>query len=91
VAHLRQDEGDIEADCAIGTALGRIMSACIVNQDLPHQARSYDQKMGPVLSVKWPLVDNPQVSLVDQRRTLQKCAPGARAANGAAQYRAAAL
>ena len=69
--HLGQNERGIEIDFAIGTALGGAMTARVVHQNLPHQARGHRQKMGAIFGVKGSLVEQPQISLVDQSRALQ--------------------
>ena len=69
--HLGQNERGIEIDFAIGSTFGGAMTARVVHQNLPHQARGHRQKMGTIFGVKGPLVEQPQIDLMDQSRALQ--------------------
>src|SRR5215510_1239723 len=46
--------------------LGGSATAGMVDEDLPHQARCHGQKVGPVLRVEGPLVQQAQVGLMHQ-------------------------
>lgn len=48
-----------------------MLRAGVVDQDAPHQLRSNSIKMCAVLPLGAPLIDEPEISLIDQRRWLQ--------------------
>ncbi len=43
----------------------------MIHQDLSHEARGQREEVGPIFGLKYRLVDQSQVSLVDQRGALQ--------------------
>ncbi len=49
----------------------RLMSARVIDQDASHQLRSNPEKVGAVVPVHLPLIDQLEVRLVDQRSRLQ--------------------
>ena len=69
--HLGQEEGSIEFDSAVCAPLGGTVAAGMVHEDLPHKAGRNGEKMRTVVSIKGPLVQQPQVRLVNQGCALQ--------------------
>ena len=49
-----------------------MLAACVVHQDLSHQPRGHAKKMRAALPGRIRLIDEPNVSLVDQRGWLQR-------------------
>jgi hypothetical protein len=85
-SHLRQDEGGIEADCAMEP---RLAASCLraLSTKICHQPPGQAEKMGAVVSVKGPLVHQPQNRPRGLRLRSASCFQGALAEDGIGQYR----
>jgi hypothetical protein len=57
-------------------AFGHLPRASVIHQDVAHRLRRNAKKMGAILPVFLLLPDQSQISLVDQRRRLQRVSHG---------------
>jgi hypothetical protein len=62
---LGEDEGFFENHSAVGAALGGVMMARVIDKNLAHEASSDGDKVGAVLGINGPVVNEAEVSLVD--------------------------
>src|SRR5574341_1730686 len=56
----------------LATAFGAAFGAGQIHQDAAHDLRGKDQKMGAVLPLDALVINQPQISLIDERRGLQQ-------------------
>jgi hypothetical protein len=69
--HFGIDVGVVEGDLEVGGALLHVAVAGVVDEDLAHDAGDELQEMSAILNGREVLFAKPQVSLVDERGSLQ--------------------